>query len=97
MSLGVILVIVAMSILLLGVVILFPLIKLKARRAAALRGEFESIVHSEGQEPDPNGTVIIIENYHEAKPNLPHVFCEHCGAKNKGESRKCEDCGAGLR
>jgi len=27
---------------------------------------------------------------------LPHIFCVHCGGKNKGESLKCEHCGAGL-
>ncbi|MCL2796923.1 MAG: leucine-rich repeat protein [Firmicutes bacterium] len=41
-------------------------------------------------------TVIYAGSVSVAKPDLPHVYCEFCHGKNKGEATRCEHCGNNL-
>jgi major membrane immunogen (membrane-anchored lipoprotein) len=59
----------------------------------------ESTALKKGSRPKQTqqaSVTVHIENYHEVKKDLPHIFCVHCGGKNKGENTTCEHCGAGL-
>lgn len=90
-------IIVGLFILLVAAVMFFPLIKKKPKNETS-KLEQKLQQKENIHEPLDSGAQVIIniKNYHEAKNELPHIRCEHCGNKNKSDARKCQDCGATL-